>query len=93
MSRAAQKMGLSIRAGVHTGDVEFAGGDARGLAVHTAARVMSLAGPDEVLVSATTSDLLEGTGLILDDAGTHELKGLSGRRHVFRVAMAPGPNA
>jgi len=93
MSRAAQKMGLSIRAGVHTGDVEFAGGDARGIAVHTAARVMSLAGPDEVLVSATTSDLLDGTGLILDDAGTHELKGLSGRRHVFRVAMAPGPNA
>jgi class 3 adenylate cyclase len=91
MSRAAQRMGLSIRAGVHTGEVEFAGGDARGLAVHAAARVMSLAGPDEVLVSATTSDLLEGTGLILEDAGTHELKGLSGRRHVFRMVTTPGP--
>ena len=91
MSRAAQKMGLSIRAGVHTGEVEFVGGDARGLAVHAAARVMSLAGPDEVLVSPTTSDLLEGAGLLLEDAGTHELKGLSGPRHLFRVVEAPGP--
>ena len=47
---------------------------------------MSLAGPDEVFVSATTSDLLEGSGVRLEDAGVHELKGLSGRRQVYRVA-------
>jgi class 3 adenylate cyclase len=71
---------------VHTGEVEFVGGNVRGVAVHTAARVMSLAGPDEVYVSATTSDLLEGSGVELEDAGAHELKGLSGPRRVFRVA-------
>jgi class 3 adenylate cyclase len=52
----------------------------------TAARVMSLAASDEVLVSSTTRDLLEGSDLGLEDAGTHELKGLSGPRQVFRLA-------
>ena len=66
------------------------GGDVRGLAVHAAARMMSLAGPDEVLVSATTRDLIEGSGLVLEDAGTHELKGLSGPRQAFRVVSQPG---
>jgi class 3 adenylate cyclase len=86
MARAARDIGLPIRVGVHTGEVEFVGGNVRGVAVHTAARVMSLAGPDEVYVSATTSDLLEGSGVELEDAGAHELKGLSGPRRVFRVA-------
>jgi class 3 adenylate cyclase len=86
MARAARDIGLPIRVGVHTGEVEFVGGNVRGVAVHTAARVMSLAGPDEVYVSATTSDLLEGSGVRLEDVGTHELKGLTGRRQVFRVA-------
>ena len=86
MTRAARDMGLPIRVGVHTGEVEFVGGDVRGVAVHAAARVMSLAGPDEVFVSATTSDLLEGSGVRLEDAGSHELKGLTGRRQLFRVA-------
>ena len=87
MARSAREMGLPIRIGVHTGEVEFVGSDARGLAVHVAARVMSLAGPDEVLVSSTTHDLLEGSGLTLEDAGTHEMKGLSGARRVFRLAL------
>ena len=86
MARSARDMGLPIRVGVHTGEVEFVGGNVRGVAVHTAARVMSLAGPDEVYVSATTSDLLEGSGVKLEDAGAHELKGLTGLRQVFRVA-------
>ena len=85
MVRSAHELGLQIRVGVHTGEVEFVGGDVRGVSVHAAARVMSLAGPDEVLVSSTTSDLLEGSGLVLEDAGAHELKGLSGRRQVFRL--------
>jgi len=85
MIRSAGALGLSIRVGVHTGEVEFVGEEARGLAVHAAARVMALAGPDEVLVSSTTRDLLEGSGVVLEDAGAHELKGLPGVRAVSRV--------
>jgi class 3 adenylate cyclase len=85
MARSASTMGLPIRVGVHTGEVELVGNDARGLAVHAAARVMSLGGPDEVLVSSTTYDLLEGSGLNLEEAGTHEMKGLPGTRKVFRL--------
>ena len=90
MVRSARTLGLSIRVGVHTGEVEFIGEEARGLAVHAAARVMSLAGPDEVLVSSTTRDLLEGSGVVLEDAGTHELKGLPGVRAVSRVVGTGG---
>ena len=85
MALSARKMDLPIRVGVHTGEVEFVGDDARGLAVHTAARVMSVGGPDEVLVSSTTYDLLEGSGLTLEEAGTHQMKGLTGARKVFRL--------
>jgi class 3 adenylate cyclase len=88
MAVTARKMGLPIRVGVHTGEVEFVGNDARGLAVHAAARVMAVGGPDEVLVSSTTYDLLEGSGLNLEEAGTHQMKGLPGARRVFR--LAPG---
>jgi class 3 adenylate cyclase len=87
MARSARKMDLPIRVGVHTGEVEFVGNDARGLAVHAAARVMSVGGPDEVLVSSTTYDLLEGSGLNLEEAGTHEMKGLPGARKVFRLVL------
>jgi class 3 adenylate cyclase len=79
-------VGLAIRIGVHTGEVEFDGPNARGLAVHAAARVMSFAGSGEVLISSTTKDLLEGSGLILEDAGAHELKGIAGERRLFRLA-------
>ena len=63
-----------------------AAGNPRGVAVHAAARIAALAGPDEVLVSATTRDLLEGSGLAFEDRGEHELKGLSTPRHVFALA-------
>ena len=88
MTRSASTMGLPIRVGVHTGEVELVGNDARGLAVHAAARVMSVGGPDEVLVSSTTYDLLEGSGLTLEEAGTHAMKGLPGARKVFRLVQA-----
>ncbi len=88
MTRSAREVGLPIRAGVHTGEVELSGTDARGLAVHTAARVMGLAEADEVLVSTTTADLLEGSGLMLEDAGTHEMKGLPGKRQVLRLVRS-----
>ena len=90
MTRSAQALGLQIRAAIHTGEVEFVGGDVRGVAVHAAARLLSLAGPDQVLVSSTTRDLIEGSGLVLEDAGTHELKGLAGGRQAFRVVSQPG---
>jgi class 3 adenylate cyclase len=92
MIRAARDMGISIRVGVHTGEVEFVGDNARGVAVHAAARVLSRAGADEVFVSSTTRDLLEGSGLIVEDAGSHDLKGLSGSRTLYRVtAPATSP--
>jgi class 3 adenylate cyclase len=90
MAVAAREMGLPIRVGVHTGEVELVGGDARGVAVHAAARVLARAGAGEVLVSSTTRDLLEGSGLTLEDAGTYDLKGLSGSRTLYRVATT-GP--
>jgi class 3 adenylate cyclase len=85
---------IPVRIGVHTGEVELVGDDVRGIAVHLAARVLALGGADEVMVSSTTRDLLEGSGLVLVEAGAHELKGLSGARHVFRlVAKGDGPPA
>jgi class 3 adenylate cyclase len=89
MTRSARDLGLAIRVGIHTGEVEFVGDDVRGVAVHAAARVMSLAGPDEVFVTSTTRDLLDGSGVALEEAGTYELKGLSGRRLVFRLVKTP----
>jgi len=86
MTRSANDLGLAIRVGIHTGEVEFVGADVRGVTVHTASRVMSLAGANEVFVSSTTKDLLDGSDVILEEAGTHELKGLSGRRLLFRLA-------
>ncbi len=88
---AAKQLGLTIRAGVHTGEVEIAAGDVRGLAVHIAARVMALAGPSEVFVSATTRELVADSGLMFEDAGIHELKGVSGARQLYRlVGTEPG---
>jgi len=86
MTRAVESLGLRIRVGVHTGEVEFVGDDVRGVAVHAAARVLSVAGPGEVVVSATTRDLAEGSGVTFLDAGSHVLKGLSGERQLFRAA-------
>ena len=85
MVKAAADLDLAIRAGLHTGEVAIAGGTARGLAVHAAARVAALAGAGEILVSSTTHDLLDGSGLDLASRGEHELKGLAGARTVFAV--------
>jgi class 3 adenylate cyclase len=77
-------LGLDVRAGVHTGEVERpAGAKPRGIAVHVGARIMSLAGAGEVLVSSTTHDLVAGSGLELGDRGEHLLKGVEGPRRVF----------
>jgi class 3 adenylate cyclase len=85
---ALADLGLRVRAGVHTGEIELVGGQARGVAVHAAARVAALAGAGEVLVSGTTRDLLAGSGLDFDDRGSVELKGLTGQRPIFALARA-----
>src|SRR5215471_9759490 len=74
---AVARLGIGIRAGVHTGEVEFVGDNVRGLAVHETARVASVAGAGEVLVSTTTKHLLTGSELKFESAGMHALKGLA----------------
>jgi class 3 adenylate cyclase len=85
MVKAARAVGLQIRAACHTGEVEFSQADVFGVAVHAAARVLSLAGDNEVVVSWTTRDLLAGSNIRLESRGRHALKGLEGEREVFRV--------
>jgi class 3 adenylate cyclase len=85
ITQAMGPLGLQVRAGVHTGEIELRGDDVGGLAVHIAARVAALAGPDEVLVSSTVKDLLAGSGVELSDRGDHELKGVPDRWRLYRV--------
>ena len=75
--------GLSLRAGLHTGEVERRDGDIGGITVHAAARVMALSSPGEVLVSRVVTDLVAGAGLKFSDRGSRELKGLPGRWDLF----------
>ena len=78
-------LGIAIRSGLHTGEIERRGGDIAGLGVHIAARVMALAEGDEVLVSHTVKDLVAGSGLRFQDYGTRELKGVPDAWQIFRV--------
>ena len=75
--------GLHVRAGVHVGEVEVAGQDVRGVAVHEAARIMGEAGADEILVSESTRVLAGGMDLTFEDRGLHDLKGLPEARRLF----------
>jgi class 3 adenylate cyclase len=79
-------LGIEVRAGVHTGEVELIDDGVRGLAVHIGARVGALAGPSEVLVSSTVRDLVAGSGLRFADAGEHQLKGVPDTWRLYRVA-------
>jgi class 3 adenylate cyclase len=83
----AASMGLELRAGLHTGECETIDGKVGGLAVVIGARVGSLAGPSQVLVSQTVKDLVAGSGLTFEDAGEHELKGVPDRWHLYRVIV------
>jgi class 3 adenylate cyclase len=76
--RCAERHDVQIRVGVHVGEVELVGKDVRGIAVHEAARVMSAAGPGEILVSDLTRTLAGSSGLRFEERQTHELKGLDG---------------
>jgi class 3 adenylate cyclase len=82
---AVEDLGLSIRAGLHTGEVEVGEGDVHGIAVHIAARIMSLAGPGEVLVSGVIPPLVLGSRLTFTDRGEHDLKGIPGPWRVLAV--------
>ena len=82
---AVAPLGLEIRAGVHTGEVETIDGKVGGMAVVIGARVGAMAGSSEVLVSQTVRDLVAGSGLAFEDAGEHELKGVPDRWRLFRV--------
>jgi class 3 adenylate cyclase len=82
---AVRELGLEVRAGVHTGEVERIDGVVRGIAVHIGARVAGRAGPGEVLVSSTVKDLVVGSGLRFRERGTTELKGVPGEWRLYRV--------
>jgi len=78
-------LGLNVRVGIHTGEVELRGEDLTGISVVTAARVMSHAGDDQVWVSQTVRDLVAGSGLRFEDRGEHELKGVPGTWRLWQV--------
>ena len=84
-TEGVRDLGLQIRAGLHTGEVEIADGNVRGIAVHIGSRVLGLAGPGEVLVSRTVADLVAGSGIVLAERGEHELKGVAGTWLVYAV--------
>jgi pimeloyl-ACP methyl ester carboxylesterase len=85
---AARRLGLQIRFGLHTGELELYGSEIRGIAVHTGARVVGKAGPGEVLASSTVRDLVAGSGLEFEDRGAHELKGVPGEWRLYAVSNA-----
>lgn len=82
-----QREGLSMRAGVHLGEVELVNDDVRGVTVHEASRIMGAAAPDEILVSEITRTIAEASGLRFEDRGVRELKGLEGE---WRLAAFVG---
>jgi len=82
----ARPLGLSVRAGVHSGEVERRGEDVGGVGVHIGQRVAALAGPDEVLVSSTVKDLAAGSDIAFEDRGVQSLKGIPGEWRLFAVA-------
>ena len=79
----ASLLGMEIRAGLHTGEVEIVDGKPAGSAVHIAARISALAGPSEILVSRTVKETIVGSGITFADRGTHQLKGLPGDWQVY----------
>jgi pimeloyl-ACP methyl ester carboxylesterase len=79
------ELGIQVRAGLHTGELDIIESGVAGIAVHTGARVMSLAGADEVLITSTVRDLVAGSGLSFSDRGVHELKGVPGTWRILSV--------
>ena len=82
---SAASIGLTLRAGLHTGEVEVTDDGLRGIAVHVAARTMALAEPGEILVTSTSKELVAGSGIALRDRGSFEMKGVPGEQQLFAV--------
>jgi class 3 adenylate cyclase len=91
VSDGVRALGLEVRAGLHTGEVEMLGDKVSGLAVHIGARVAAAAGPGEVLVSSTVKDLVAGSGLRFQDRGVRTLKGVPGEWQLFAVERESSP--
>jgi len=87
---AVQDLGVNIRLGLHTGEVELVDGDVHGIAVHVAARIMALAGPGEVLVSGVIPPLVLGSRIAFTDRGSHVLKGMANPWPVLAVSDSRG---
>ena len=85
-----RELGIEIRAGLHTGEVESGQAGVRGIAVHVGARVMGAGGAGEVIVSSTVRDLVGGSGLELSDRGAHRLKGVDDEWRLFMVTAVDG---
>ena len=88
ITQAVRLIGLEIRAGVHTGEVERTDRNVAGLAVHVGARVAALGGAGEILASGTVHDLVAGSGIEFADRGMHDLKGVPGSWRVYQVTGA-----
>ena len=88
LSDEAAKLGLRLRCGVHTGEVELIPDNVRGVAVHIVSRVTALGGPGEVLVSGTTYELVADADLRFEDRGLHELKGVTGARQIWALVSS-----
>ena len=84
-SQSLRRLDVPVRIGVHTGEVELAENDVRGIAVHIASRVANIGDADDVLVSRTVKDLVAGSGIRFEDFGTHTLKGIPEEWQVFRA--------
>jgi class 3 adenylate cyclase/mannose-6-phosphate isomerase-like protein (cupin superfamily) len=86
---AGDGLGLRIRAGIHTGEIESLPGNVRGLAVHVATRIAAAAAPGETLVSSTVREITTADDLVFEDRGVHELKGISTARQLYAVRVVP----
>ncbi|HZO34130.1 MAG TPA: adenylate/guanylate cyclase domain-containing protein [Gaiellaceae bacterium] len=91
IARAVQDVGLDVRSGVHTGEVEEVDGGLGGIGVHIGARVTALAGPAEVMVTSTVKELVAGSGAVFADGGEHELKGVEGLWHTHSLRSIDVP--
>jgi class 3 adenylate cyclase len=85
---AMAPLGIKVRAGLHTGEVQQTEVDVLGIAVHLAARIMGAASASEVIISRTVKDLVAGSGIAFDDAGEHSLKGIREKWQLYKVRSA-----
>jgi len=89
LQRTMPDLGIQIRAGLHTGEIELTGEDIGGLAVHIAARVINAGPGSGVMVSSTVKDLVVGSGIEFEDRGSHQLKGVPDEWHLYAVSGLP----